>query len=378
MKLYSSVLAAVVGASAGNTATRTFLPTTNGAVCLDGSPAAVYFKQGAERTKFVILQRGGGWCTSDEGCAERTKTSLGSSSTYPKTQDLNTGAGDGAMYDAPWAQLSDDPALNPMMSSWSFVFLPYCDGGSQVGDRKEAVVVGNATIYYRGARILAAVQKHLLENAGLAAATDVVLVGGSAGALSTYLHADTWSSALPTAKVVAMPDSGFFLDYNVSHGATQSYHDLLVWVYTAMNGSAAMPATCVAAHASDPSACIFAEHVAPTLKTPTFALQSTYDAYQVSAELHATPANVSAINAYGAVLAVTLTSTLLASLPLHGAFLDSCFHHTREWGNITIDGDVAATAFTTWYAALGRPGAKQSWVQGATYPCKACCENGQR
>lgn len=315
-------------------------------------------------------------------CLERSTTNLGSSRTYPPTIDLNVAGGAGSIYDAPWGMLSDDPAINPSMYTHTFVFLPYCDGGSQVGDVDVAVPVGNASVYYRGARIRAATAHYLLNQVGLSAATDVVLSGGSAGALATYLHADAWAAAItaasPSAKVVALPDSGFFLDYSAPKGG--SYHDDLVWVSTAMNGTGALPAACVAAHAADPSACIFAENVVPTLKTPTFALQGTYDAYQIAAELHAnpkSPGNYSEINAYGATLASTLQTRLLDPSTVHGAFLDSCYHHTRYWGNITIEGDVQATAFAAWYASIGTPGAKRAWVQGQTYPCDACCHNGK-
>ena len=33
-----------------------------GAVCLDGSPAGYYWRQGADPSKFLIVINGGGWC----------------------------------------------------------------------------------------------------------------------------------------------------------------------------------------------------------------------------------------------------------------------------------------------------------------------------
>ena len=48
----------------------------------------------------------------------------------------------------------------------------------------------NQTLYFRGARILDAILDTLLEDHGLDKATDVLLAGGSAGGLSTFLHAD--------------------------------------------------------------------------------------------------------------------------------------------------------------------------------------------
>lgn len=377
---------------ASNIAQRVILTdaTKAGAVCLDGSPPVLYIKPDAETTKFVILQRGGGWCSSDEDCANRSKTNLGSSLTFPASIDLNVATAPGTVYEQPWGQLVNDPVTNPMMWNWTKVFLPYCDGGSLIGNLNDPVVVGADTIYYRGARIREAVQDYLLTHAGLSAASEVVLAGGSAGALATYLHADAWAAAMPpAAKVVALPDSGFFLDFDAP-GRSQGFHDIMLWVLQAMNGTGALPAACRASYPGNVSACMFAQNVAPTLKTPTFALQSTYDAYQISAELHAdpnNPGNYSIINAYGGQLGGLVRSRLLNASMHHGVFLDSCLHHTRYWGNITIDGDVQATAFASWYSQLGvsghgamhggGAGGKRAWVQGQTFPCAQCCHNGQ-
>lgn len=101
---------------------------SNGAVCLDGTPAVLYFRAGAEPTKFVILQLGGGWCLNDVQCAGRSSTNLGSSKNYPATLDLSA-ATDPIFGDA-WGMLSDDPARNPQLHNHTRVFLPYCDGGS--------------------------------------------------------------------------------------------------------------------------------------------------------------------------------------------------------------------------------------------------------
>lgn len=297
-------------------------------------------------------------------CQARSKSALGSSKSYPASTNL------GGSY------FSNDPAVNPMMYNWSKAFLRYCDGSSQTSDLTAPVPVGSDTLYYRGHRILEAVQAALLP-LGLAQATDVVISGCSAGGLSTYLHMDEWAAAIhavsPSAKVVAMPDSGFFLDYNATEGA--GYGASLRWVHDRMNGTHGVPAACRAANPTDPAKCIFAEHVSPTLATATFPLQSEYDAWQVGNELFVKSDNASAINPYGALLVSRLEADLLGASPNpgHGAFLDSCFHHCGEWGSIKIDGQEQAGAFAEWYAALGTAGAKKEWKQGKAYPCAACC-----
>ena len=157
--------------------------------------------------------------------------------------------------------LFSNASVSPLTASWTKIFLPYLDGGSQVGDLAAPVAVGGQTIYYRGARIHRATVETLLAAEGLSAATDVVLSGGSAGALSTYLHADSWRSAIqaasPSARVVAVPDSGFFLNYNASKARTP-FGAGMRWVYNRMNGTGGVPAACAAANAADPALCIFA------------------------------------------------------------------------------------------------------------------------
>ena len=346
-----------------------------GALSLDGSPGAVYVKRGAEARKWVLLQRGGGWCESDADCAVRGLSPLGSTKGFPP--ELNFDVPDPKSEFELWPMLSSDPAYNPQFYNWSAAYLPYTDGGSQVGDLNAPVKIGAHTVFYRGARIRRAASAWLLANTELSSATDVVITGGSAGALATFLHADEWRAELPSgATVVAVPDSGFFRDWTKPSKPTSnaSYHSLMTWVATRMNAS--LPTACVSANPTDPTRCIFAEHVAPTLATPFFPLQSQYDAFQVVAELGSQ--NAAEVNAYGAELATVLVQQLINSHPTAGVFLDSCYHHTRYWGNITIDGDVAATALQAWYSSIktGAPG-KRVWRQSEPYPCARCCDNGQ-
>jgi hypothetical protein len=173
---------------------------------------------------------------------------------------------------------------------------------------------------------------------------------------------------LPAAKVVAMPDSGFFLDYNYTQGA--GYGALMRWVYAGMNSSGGVPAACAAANPDDPARCIFAEHVAPTLKTPFFPINSRYDSWQQRNILVSN--NASQINAYAKLFEARVEANLLAASPSNGAFLDACSHHCGSWG-IEIDGDSTGVAMQKWYNSIGRAGAKQLWANETSYPCAACC-----
>ena len=99
-------------------------------------------------------------------------------------------------------------AINPLMHSWTFVYLPYCDGGSFAGD---AAVAGPPALHFAGLKIREAAAASLRASFALDGATDVVVGGGSAGGLAAYLHVDWWARQAPAGvKARGMPDSGFF------------------------------------------------------------------------------------------------------------------------------------------------------------------------
>lgn len=62
------------------------------ALCLDGSPAAYYWRRASSpesANKWKIHFMGGGWCYNDATCAERADGFLGSAAKLNATIDLN-------------------------------------------------------------------------------------------------------------------------------------------------------------------------------------------------------------------------------------------------------------------------------------------------
>jgi hypothetical protein len=337
-----------------------------------------YVHKGVETSKFVIFQKGGGWCYSDIECANRAVTGLGSNSSkfFPEYIDFEA-FGETSHFNI----LFSNATISPLTWNWTKIYLPYLDGGSQIGDLDAPVKVTHpngtvSTIYYRGHRIHHATVETLLSLEGLASATDVILSGGSAGGLSTFLHADSWRAAIPTnAKMVAVPDSGFFLNVNSTNSS--GYGKNMRWLFNRMNGTNAVPRSCLTAHLDDPALCLFAEVISQTVKTPVFAQQSTYDSWQIANILGKQPSDTAAINAYGSLVEKRIFDNLIKANTDHAVFLDSCFHHVGEWDLITIDGVTVSKALLDFYRSVGTPGAKRVWPQGKAYPCIACCHNGQ-
>ena len=375
---------------------------SDGAVCLDGTPAFYYFRPGSGTgsNKWYLHHKGGGWCESLDDCLSRSLGSGGSSKGYPPTQVITDGP---TTMPGPYSRNQTD---NPMMHNWNTVWMPYCDGASFSGSNATATVHKGAPLHFRGFRILRAIIASLLagEQAGpaqakLSDATDVVVSGESAGGLAAILHLDTWCDAVhaasPQAKCVGLPDSGFFMDYQdptvppqppapPPGGRLQTtvpgdYRAGLIWVHEAQNATAGLNAACVAAHPTAPWMCMFSEHSIPVTRTPMFAMQSTYDAWQVAHVLKNAPgehfAPPATVQVFGNNLTATLTSTMLETHPENGVFLDSCLHHCAEWNLIRIDGDLISGAFQKWYDGIGVRGSKKAWIQGQPYPCVSCCKN---
>ena len=367
----------------------------DGAVCLDGSPGAYYLREGSGdgAQKWYVHHEGGGWCESLDDCHYRSYTYLGSTQFSLPTMSPVGG------------YFSQDPAVNPMMHNWNMVYLRYCDGGSFTGDKSTPTNHANTQLHFRGRRIREAMLASLLADHKLGAATDVVIGGCSAGGLATYLHADHWCDALAkatadpvtgdSAACVAMPDSGFFLDYESPARRDRfgdlfgrrlstragTYREGMRWLFYAMNASAGVGSECLAAYRGrgGPSAnasaylCIFAEHAAPFVRTPLFALQPEFDSWQQSHVL----GEGGSVAVMGANVSSRLQSALLKPHRRNGAFLDSCSHHCGAWGEIRIDGLLVADAFAQWYESVRqgtRRPRKRLWRQGRPFPCKGCCQ----
>merc|ERR1711990_1345634 len=108
-------------------------------------------------------------------------------------------------------------------------------------------------------------------------------------------------------------------------------------------------AACFSAHTSagDPEKCIFAQWTSEHIKTPTFPLQSEYDAWQTGNVLER-GADAATTNEFGKNL-TGLVESLLLSQPQHGIFLDSCHHHCGAWNGPVIDKMPSSLALQEWY-----------------------------
>lgn len=328
------------------------------AVCLDGSRYGFAFCPSSQsNASWEINIQGGGWCYNEVDCLQRAGTALGSNATWP----------------AEAAKYYCDPATNPTNTANMF----YGDGASFTGYREEAWPVPgtSSSLWFRGIRNLDATLDRLL-SMGMDQASKIVLSGGSAGGLSTFLHLDHVAARMavqaPAARVVGMPICGFFLDHG-NDGfapANVTYTLQMQYVYNMQNSTGSLSPTCQQSLAPDSWKCIMAPHAAPFIQTPWFALQSRFDHWQLAEELfmpciqaqpYAPPYKPSsctgvedaAIQQYGFDF-MDQFAPLMTPGSKNGAFVDACIIHGST--NSSIDGLNNYAAFDAWYA-----GNSQQW-----------------
>jgi hypothetical protein len=165
-----------------------------GAKCTNGEPPAYYISRNESSDKWVLFLEGGGWKFPKKMSAE---TNLYS----PTTADIG-------------GIMGSDPALNPDFYSWNRVFMHYCDGTSMGSSRTDPITVQNrdgsqGQIWWRGRNCFNAVIATIMRNENMSAASEVILVGGSAGGLAVFYNIDHLATLLPsTVRLTGQPGAG--------------------------------------------------------------------------------------------------------------------------------------------------------------------------
>ncbi|CAE6961959.1 PAE5 [Symbiodinium natans] len=251
--------------------------------CLDGSMAGYYIRPGQEKDKFLLHLEGGGWCydqnckaPSADGtlmdCRKRSGGHLGSSKRWAQTKSADFLSG----------YLSADPKVNPVFSTWTLVYVPYCDGASFTGNS----VVDD--LHFKGEQILKAVLTELESKEGILEASRVVVSGGSAGASAVYFHADYIAKRLKEGgkqmEVLALPDAGFFLDVP-DHQGVRCWPNQMISLFNVSGGYSSLHAGCLEKYTSEPWRCLFPEYFVDLIQTRLFIVNSLYDSSEITYSL---------------------------------------------------------------------------------------------
>lgn len=223
------------------------------AKCLDGSPPVYYYRRGSSPGKLIIALKGGGWCTSEEDCYDRSLTALGSSTSYPQCtasvfeangwrqwlwdyQGLALDTADTA-YEGGLGLLSSLPE-STAWAGYSIAFFMYCDGGSMTGTRRDPVEYrpasgGNEsathTLYYRGHHNFEASLNHVLRtHYAQTPLQEAMLAGCSAGGMAAVLKCDWLAERLAPVPLKCMSDAALFWREDFSYIASAMEPALLL------------------------------------------------------------------------------------------------------------------------------------------------------
>ena len=153
--------------------------------CADGSEFSFWVRV-ANPNKVVVYLQDGGACFSAETCAP-------DSGGYSTTAEGPSGAG--GIFD-----FADE--RNPF-ADHSVVYVPYCTGDVHLGNTTTEYSAG-LTVHHNGYVNGTAALDYVAANAP--GATDVVVVGESAGSIAAPLYAGLLSDRLPDARITVLAD----------------------------------------------------------------------------------------------------------------------------------------------------------------------------
>jgi hypothetical protein len=333
----------------------------------------------------LIHFQGGGWCINEQDCVGRSKTALGSSSSWNRTQWPSADGG-------PHGLFGFDAASNPFTHNWNHVFIGYCDGASYAGDVQAPVVVGASSLHFRGRAIRDAVVDTLGPR-GMGQASDVILTGCSAGGLATYLHADTVHARLnASTRFVAAPSAGFFLDVP-SFGGNRVYTPNYQYVFHMQNVSGAINQACVASRTptGDAWRCFMAPYTVGFVRAPLFIINSLYDSWQwynimalgcdprVAGQCNAS--QLSYFVGYRAAMLQNLTAAGFFARTDSGAYLLSCLVHVVSGvdayyaGPLKVEDQTMVQTFMSWYNGGGAASVAVDGPWGTTAGNPSCPPN---
>jgi len=373
-----TLLFAFLGTSKANDMTYVSLPTDTspGGLCMDGSMAGYYIRTGSDDSLFVIHLRGGGGCSTEKDCLARNGTDKGSSLLWE----------DSILGD----RLQDGNCVtNPYFCNAIAVYVPYCTGDAHLGNNTEK---SDDTwgLYFDGHANFAAIVEHLIAEHGLGDAKNVLLTGGSAGAVGVYFNVDWLADRLgPGIAVKGAPNAGWYtpgsLPGDLPAIFAPSDYDRFVagengnpfWDAVQLLDGAILPdrfkvkdllsADCLANYADNEWWACSSVHVAYRyIKSPLFNVHSQYDSNQIFSTKGFVPNNpdeseidsvLSYISMWGEATRVSLQQIVNDETETpkdypDGVFSTSCLSH-GTWGT-TIDGLTWLPIVSDWFFELGQ------------------------
>lgn len=272
------------------------------------------------------------------------------------------------------------------MDDCNCIHMPYSDGASFSGYRAEpwpvpedpaTGVPANATVTFRGIKNFDGVVDFAMRM-GMDKATEFVITGGSAGGLSTFLHADRVAARLkaeaPNCKIIrAAPVVGYFLDHdNYKHttgypggpntpqwstpGTGANYTMWMKYIYGMQNltfgDDGGLTKDCQTKHPNEPWLCFMSPHMQSSMQTPFFMFNSKYDAWQLGNEFQSdwtTKDEQKGVLQYGEDFMQQLAPAYSGSETRNGGMITSCICHGCPWPSLVLDGKNSYEHYADWF-----------------------------
>ena len=251
----------------------------------------------------------------------------------------------------------------PIFYNWNSVFVAYCDGGSFTGNRDKPLKFKDRLLYFRGHRILDVLLDELLRK-GLDSASDIIVGGRSAGALTAIIHADYIGSRLrraTNASFRVLSDAGFVLDERALNGSAMA-QSMFQQLYSLHNASKSLNRACLRAQGSDQKwRCFFPQYSIPFVTSTMFLVSPLYDMWQLF-YFSRMPCvfNVKSCNSTEIRFVMEFRNMTLRALKnvlaskTTSLFANACLSHTQcvmndYWTQIAIKNITLRQAFFNWY-----------------------------
>jgi hypothetical protein len=102
-----------------------------------------------------------------------------------------------------------------LYKNWTKILFGYCDGAMFQGDNANPIPYKDTKLYFRGNRQVRSHFKWLIDNYQMDKASKIMLTGGSAGGIASFIWTNYLQSIVVNPKAVyTIPDSGIFINSN--------------------------------------------------------------------------------------------------------------------------------------------------------------------
>jgi len=249
------------------------------AVCNDGSPAAYYYRKGAEGSpRWLIFLQGGGWCFDRESClGRRAQPAISSSDEFPRSaEEVEQWA----------ARYASEGVLHPTRSPLKdahVAYVRYCTSDAHLGDAGASEATFG--MHFRGSHVLRAVLQDLRSRTGLGERRGDLLVhaGCSAGGRGALASLDHVAEALQDtgAHVLGLLDAALYVPLRPMLRA-EGLDDQTRRAFALHNSTAFMGQCAKHFPEGEQWKCIFGSYRLPLVRSPYVLSADQYDVYQIS------------------------------------------------------------------------------------------------